>query len=113
MDKVNKNNGIKEELEKYYNNLGIKRRFRKVKDGIWIFGLKNSPCGIFIDDIDFKENRDLVFSTIENSDDEIIHLKEKLANGNVIKLANGNVIKICKSKDKIRGLDTKRIKVII
>lgn len=66
-----------EEIKALYKKAGIKRRYRTVKDGFWIFPqrtVKNSqfPCGIFVNKQDHKSNPEYTLNTyLIEVDDEL------------------------------------------
>ena len=61
-----------------YKEYGLVRRFRRVVDGLWIFGPKNTPCGIFINKWDYQEYGadHIIKNYLMNCDDELIHIVE-------------------------------------
>ena len=63
---------MKQFFENIYRQYGIKRRFRQVSDGLWIFGDLNCPAGIFIDRQDWQENTEFYAEYLFDVDDELI-----------------------------------------
>ncbi len=68
---------MKQFFETIYNKYSLKRRYRRVSDGLWIFGGR-WPTGIFIEEDDWQDNLDFYKDYLFDIDDELANKAGKV-----------------------------------